>query len=310
MASISAERAGTVAAALRRSPLLADALFAIGAFAIDTVLTALLPDAQRPHSWPVTLLVSAASALPIALRRVAPWPAVALTLATLAGPLLLAYSPLTSPVAFVVVTYTTAARFPYRRALLAWVALWLPVFAFNVLVEEASAASGLTPGFLVLYNLLIALVAFFMGRTVHARRTSTRALEERARAAEANQRALADQAVADERRRIARELHDVVAHHVSVMGVLATGARRVLARRPEAADEALATIEDTSRTTLREMRRLLDVLRTDAEPAVDLAPQPEPGRHRDAGRAGARRRAAGRAAGGRRARPGWIRAWP
>src|SRR5690606_11832654 len=93
-------------------------------------------------------------------------------------------------------------------------------------------------------------------------------------AAEANQRALAEQAVADERRRIARELHDVVAHHVSVMGVLATGARRVLTRDPAAADEALTTIEETGRTALREMRRLLTVLRTEAEPAAELAPQP------------------------------------
>jgi signal transduction histidine kinase len=61
---------------------------------------------------------------------------------------------------------------------------------------------------------------------------------------------------------------------VSVMGVLATGARRVLRRDPDAADEALSTIEDTSRTTLREMRRLLDVLRTEAEPAAEMAPQP------------------------------------
>ncbi|GAB3978494.1 sensor histidine kinase [Plantactinospora veratri] len=92
--------------------------------------------------------------------------------------------------------------------------------------------------------------------------------------AEENQRSLADQAVADERRRIARELHDVVAHHVSVMGVLATGARRVLSRDPAATDGALGTIEETSRTTLRELRRLLDVLRTDAEPAAELSPQP------------------------------------
>ncbi|MGW5670981.1 sensor histidine kinase, partial [Micromonospora sp. NPDC003776] len=91
---------------------------------------------------------------------------------------------------------------------------------------------------------------------------------------EATQRSLADQAVADERRRIARELHDVVAHQVSVMGVLATGARRVLRRDPDAADEAMATVEETGRATLRELRRLLDVLRTDAEPDPDLAPQP------------------------------------
>jgi signal transduction histidine kinase len=61
---------------------------------------------------------------------------------------------------------------------------------------------------------------------------------------------------------------------VSVMGVLATGSRRALTRDPPAADEALATIEETGRTALREMRRLLDVLRTDAEPAGELEPQP------------------------------------
>ena len=66
----------------------------------------------------------------------------------------------------------------------------------------------------------------------------------------------------------------MVAHHVSVIGVLATGARRMLRRDPDATDEALATIEETSRTALREMRRLLTVLRTEAEPDVELAPQP------------------------------------
>jgi signal transduction histidine kinase len=66
----------------------------------------------------------------------------------------------------------------------------------------------------------------------------------------------------------------MVAHHVSVMGVLATGSRRTLHRDPAAADEALATIEETGRTALRELRRLLDVLRTEQEPAGELAPQP------------------------------------
>ncbi len=70
------------------------------------------------------------------------------------------------------------------------------------------------------------------------------------------------------------ELHDVVAHHVSVMGVLATGARRVLPSDPAATDGALGSIEETSRSTLRELRRLLDVLRTDAESVAELAPQP------------------------------------
>src|SRR5690606_17355725 len=96
----------------------------------------------------------------------------------------------------------------------------------------------------------------------------------RSTAAEQNQQALAAQAVNEERRRIARELHDVVAHHDSVMGVLATGSRRMLQKDPKTADEALATIEETSRTVLREMRRLLDVLRTYPEPPGSFAPQP------------------------------------
>jgi signal transduction histidine kinase len=255
-------------------PAFPDILLAAGFLAAELVLTSVAPSDWRSRPLPMTVLVSAACAVPIALRRVALWLAIPLAVATLAAPALLRLGPLTQVAAFLVLTYTAAARLSARPAVLAWLALWLPVFAVNLGVRRAAEAAGLTPGFLALYNLLLALVAFFAGRTVHARRTSTRALEGRARAAEANQRAMAEQAVADERRRIARELHDVVAHHVSVMGVLATGARRVLPRRPEAADEALGTIEDTSRTTLRELRRLLDVLRTDAESAADLAPQP------------------------------------
>src|SRR5690606_1313074 len=156
-------------------------------------------------------------------------------------------------VALIVVGYTLGAYLPLRRALVATVALWAPM-----LLAGSIWPSGLLVvpvWYFLALNLMTALVVFFVGRTVHNRRAYTAALEERARAAEASQRALAEQAVADERRRIARELHDVVAHHVSVMGVLATGARRVLTRDPAAADEALTTIEETGRTALREMRR-------------------------------------------------------
>ena len=68
--------------------------------------------------------------------------------------------------------------------------------------------------------------------------------------------------VLDERLRIARELHDVVAHHVSVMGVQAAGARRILDRDPERAAEALETIEATSRQAVTELQRLLGMLRS------------------------------------------------
>ncbi|MFI7103465.1 sensor histidine kinase [Streptomyces sp. NPDC050161] len=90
----------------------------------------------------------------------------------------------------------------------------------------------------------------------------------------ANRSLLADRAVADERRRIARELHDIVAHHITTMQLMAGGARANLAR-PEVAQDALVTLESSGRLALREMRQLLDVLRAGDEPeAAPSLPQP------------------------------------
>jgi len=260
--------------AVERRALSYDALLAVGVVAAEMVITAFGPPELRTAGWPATIGWSLVGCVALVLRRAAPWAAVVLVLGSLAASIGTQHQPLTMVVAILLVTYTVAARYPLRRAAPAAAVLWLPVFVLNLITPEELRPSGMSGFYIMFLNGLIAMVCFFVGRTVHARRTSIIALEERARAAEQNQRALAEQAVGDERRRIARELHDMVAHHVSVMGVLATGARRVLKRDPDAADEALATIEDTSRATLREMRRLLDVLRTDAEPAADLSPQP------------------------------------
>lgn len=92
---------------------------------------------------------------------------------------------------------------------------------------------------------------------------------------EANRRLLADRAVSDERRRIARELHDIVAHHITTMQLMAGGARANLAHDPETAREALVTLEGSGRMALSEMRQLLDVLRAgDEAEEPPIAPQP------------------------------------
>lgn len=256
----------------RHHPLAVDGAFAVALVLVEAAVL-LAPHELRPgQSWSM-LGWSVLCVAPVAARRVAPWPAVGAAVVSLALVASLKHSPATQGLAVVVLTYTMAAHRRARSAALAAALLWVPVLLVNLVAPPVSTVR-VGPALLVLNNLLTAAVAYAAGRAVQARRQSTRMLRERARIAETNQRSLAEQAVADERRRIARELHDVVAHQVSVMGVLATGARRVLRRDPDAADEAMATVEETGRATLRELRRLLDVLRTDAEVNADLAPQP------------------------------------
>ncbi|MCI3928893.1 sensor histidine kinase [Streptomyces sp. AN091965] len=94
-------------------------------------------------------------------------------------------------------------------------------------------------------------------------------------AVEVRRRLLADRAVAQERRRIARELHDIVAHHITTMQLMAGGARANLGGDTEVVRDALVTLEGSGQIALREMRQLLDVLRAGDEPdEVPSAPQP------------------------------------
>ena len=254
-------------------PLVTDAVFAVALVAVEYCLWALSPDEVREAASLGGWAWVALGTTPIVMRRRWPW-AAALVCAvhnTLAGVLHLPYESL----AILVVTYTLAAYRPLRDAVVGSVLMWVPAMVVAALYGRyQDPPVPLSFWYFLSFNTLGALVAFLTGRTVFARRRYVATLVEQARTAEQNQQALSAQAVADERRRIARELHDVVAHHVSVMGVLATGTRRALPRDPRAADEALATIEETGRVALREMRRLLFVLRSDAEPAGELEPQP------------------------------------
>jgi signal transduction histidine kinase len=89
-----------------------------------------------------------------------------------------------------------------------------------------------------------------------------------------HEREQARRATEEQRTRLARELHDVIAHSVSVMTVQAAAARRVLERSPEEAEHAVAEIERTGREALAEMRRMVAVLRPADEPGRELEPQP------------------------------------
>ncbi len=124
-------------------------------------------------------------------------------------------------------------------------------------------------------NLLIVLGAFALGRIVRAYRQQAAQLELRAAQLEHEREERTRLAVRGERTRIAREMHDVLAHSLSVVVVQATGARRLLDRNPEQAAEALATIEDTGRRSLAEVRRVVGMLRDDQpDDGLELLPQP------------------------------------
>jgi signal transduction histidine kinase len=111
-----------------------------------------------------------------------------------------------------------------------------------------------------------------LGDNLRTRRAYLAALEERAERLERERDEQSRRAVAEEQARIARELHDVLAHNVSVMVVQAAAGRDVFDSRPRQAREALRSIEQTGRAALQELRRLLGAVRSEAE--APLSPQP------------------------------------
>jgi signal transduction histidine kinase len=117
-------------------------------------------------------------------------------------------------------------------------------------------------------------VAWIAAESLRTRRVRWAELRDRAERLEREQEAEARRAVTEERLRIARELHDVVAHSMSVIAVQSAVGHHVMDTQPAEAKQALAAIESTSRSALTEMRRLLGVLRQDGEPAGSLVPAP------------------------------------
>jgi len=118
------------------------------------------------------------------------------------------------------------------------------------------------------------LVAWLAAENLRHRRARWAELQARAERLEREREEEARRAVTEERLRIARELHDVIAHSMSVMAVQSAVGNHVIDTQPEQARRALSAIEATSRSALTEMRRLLGVLRQEGEPAGSLTPAP------------------------------------
>ena len=142
-----------------------------------------------------------------------------------------------------------------------------------------AVAIGLQPGAVGAYSTWVSselgiAISWIVAESLRNRRARWAELNARAERLEREREEQARRAVTEERLRIARELHDVVAHSMSVIAVQSAVGGHVMDTQPEEARHALAAIEATSRSALTEMRRLLGVLRQDGEPAGSLVPAP------------------------------------
>ena len=164
--------------------------------------------------------------------------------------------------ALVTVLYLFASS--YRRR-------WSVLLALPFLVNAIAPFSGDYAGFPGVLLLMLVVAAEALG---DSRRQRGQAIAERDETRRAMVDTLHDQAVMGERARIARDLHDVVAHHVSAIAVQAETARLTVEGLPDEARVQLESIGQTARDALAEMRRLLGVLREDADGRADRAPQP------------------------------------
>ena len=257
---------------LRGHPLVVDSLLALVVVFLGMSAVG-HRDAKVPVALTVVLLV--AMAIPVALRRLYPVWAFAAVLLVGGLELFTLPKPSGADLAVIVLLYTVAAYRPRRVSLAALavclagsvvaVLVWVPAPGLDSLYTFAGVAAVFTGP---------ALLAWLLGDSMQWRRGYYRGLEERAARAERERDAQAQIAAAAERARIARELHDVVAHNVSVMVVQADGAAFALDSSPARAREALTAISRTGRQALAEMRSLLGVLRSADESDAELAPQP------------------------------------
>jgi signal transduction histidine kinase len=219
------------------------------------------------------LLGALAIVLPLAWRRRSGLAACVLTLAAIFAVGGLGGMPGDPPIfvllAFVVASYAPAAYEDLPRALIGGA---VTVAAMSVFVfvggHEATRPEDIAFGYAEV------VVAWVFGRAMRRRELRGEQLEERAVTLEREQERQAQRAVADERRRIARELHDVVAHGVSVMVVQAQAGSRVLRSDPDRAAQALSEIEAAGRQALVELERMLGVMRPDDSRDPALTPSP------------------------------------
>jgi signal transduction histidine kinase len=260
----------------RLAPLLADGLLALVAAGLSLAQMQGYPSPRDRSTLNIALVLL--QTLPLVFRRRAPFTvfAVAAVAVGVQGALELR-GPLFAFLALNLALYSLAAYGDHRlavRAVAVWALLLTVRLGYLIAARWPQVTiSGLSD---VVDDYVLLAAAWTLGEGVRQRRLHAAELEDRAARLEREREEKARQAATQERLRIARELHDVVAHSLSVIGVQAGAARLVLDSEPNPtrARDAVAAIEATANQAMAEMRRALGILRDTERSGVALAPLP------------------------------------
>lgn len=250
----------------KRWPRAADATLAVVVFLLE-VLGNLGQATNEPGELdlstlgdlaPAAFVLLAVSSVALLWRRRHP---ITVMLATLAA--LPAWDSLELPggpsLAILISLYGVGRYITDDRTSLRTVAFALVIVIFDDVIER-------DPASVFLLSMALVLLAWYFGRGIRSRARYLILLEERAEFLERERVATAQRAVDEERNRIARELHDIVAHRVSMITVQAGAAQAVVASHPDKALRAMEAVEGAGREALTELRHVLGVLRSDGEP--------------------------------------------
>jgi signal transduction histidine kinase len=267
-------------ATINRHPLLTDIILTSALVGLAILSLYLNWQPGQKVSFPTAVFLTLILIIPLILRRYFPLAVlISMMVVEICYRFLLIPEPRYTAYALLFAV-ASAAAFGSRqwRTWVIGIFILIELIAIMVLaiVYPESGWAGATPlaQFLTyLLNLFLFGTAWWVGELFRSRREREADLKERTEQLKIEREENAQRAVLDERVRIARELHDVVAHHVSVMGIQAGAARKVLNKQPDKVNEALSTIEASSRQAISELHRLLGFLRPKNQIEV-ISPQP------------------------------------
>lgn len=258
---------------VREHPVEADRLLAGGlavAGELSLVVGGAGPHWHRPDALAALFVLG--ETVPLAWRRQRPRAALrvvgaATVLAAVAG-----YRTNLDGLSVIIAVYSYAAYRDRRSDVWPAVTVAVAVVAAVIFIDLRTTNAGSQANYA--WAAAVFTLAWVIGDHLRTRRADAAALRDRADRAERDRAAEAQRAVDEERTRIARELHDVVAHALGMIAMQAGGAERVPDLDPADAKEILRSLAETSRQALGEMRRMVAVLRDDQDEAAERTPQP------------------------------------